>query len=454
MTADSCKPAEAWRTPSLVADGHADTKHGNQVTSLVVQGQDWNNNLTLPPLYCQVGTVQAVPKQGAPVTIDPIDPQNFVAYLDGLMGASTNMRVWNFSLNQNQDCPLDEVDPLSHDIAMLARKHEVLPVISVGNKPGAHLEPPADCEAAITVGGRQHDNGGDPAGECSVSLNGPGPSCMLKPDLSHFSKVRVIGGMIAEGSSFATAPTSPVAAHTMSRLRDASPDLVKALLLHHADRDAFDPDFGFGTPVVDPLPWECRPGFVTLQWTAQLRPGVAFYWELPIPPSLRKTGKPKGAGALTASLDPHPMVSEIAGMNYFSARLETALQFERGTTSNGDARFHNLLGSLERERLTEQQARELDHKWSPVRHHEKSFARGVQFDGDNLRVHARLFSRDLYLHGMNSADQVPLLETVFVLSIGTGDESDDVYNELRDALGTFVEAAVIDTDIDIETDDF
>ena len=450
LTANSYKHAEAWRAPSFVADGHADAKHGNQITSLIVQGHDWNNNLSLPPLYCQVGTAQAVAKQGAPVFPDP---QDFIAYLDAIMGAATNTRVWNFSLNLKEDCHLDDVNPLSHDIAVLARKHKVLPIISVGNKPGTHLHPPADCEAAITVGGRQHDNGGDPAGECSVSLSGPGPSCMLKPDLSHFSKVRVIGGTITEGSSFATALTSPVAAHTMARLRDASPDLVKALLLHNADRDAFDPKLGFGTPAVDPLPWECRPGFVTLQWTAQLRPGAAFYWELPIPPSLRKTGKLKGAGVLTAILNPHPMVSDIAGMNYFSARLETALQFERGTTANGNAQLRNLLGPLKKERLTEQQARELDHKWSPVRHHKKSFADGVQFDGDNLRVYARLFSRDLYLYEMSSSDEVPPLETVFVLSIGTGDESDDVYNELRDELSTFVEVAVIDTEIDIENED-
>jgi hypothetical protein len=275
---------------------------------------------------------------------------------------------------------------------------------------------------------------------------------MLKPDLSHFSKVRVIGGTITQGSSFATALTSPLAAHTMARLRDGSPDLVKALLLHNADREAFDPYLGFGTPMAEQLPWECRPGFVTLQWTAKLKPGVAFYWELPIPASLRKTGKLKGSGVLTAILNPHPMVSDIAGMNYFSARLETALQFERGTTPNGEAKFHNLLGSLEREGLTEQQARELDHKWSPVRHSKKSFARGIQFDGDNLRVYARLFSRDLYLYGMNSSEEVPPLDTVFVLTIGTGEESDDVYNELRDELGTFVEAAIIETDIDIDAD--
>jgi hypothetical protein len=42
------------------------------------------------------------------------------------------------------------------------------------------------------------------------------------------------------------------------------------------------------------------------------------------------------------------------------------------------------------------------------------------------------------------------METVFVLSLGTGDGSDDVYNQLRDQLGAFVATAVIESDIDID----
>ncbi|MXY33095.1 MAG: S8 family serine peptidase, partial [Boseongicola sp. SB0664_bin_43] len=228
-TAASYSHAQAWRAPPLVADELADARHGNRVTSLVVQGHDWNNNLTLPPLYCQVGTVQAVAKENSPTFVDS---QDFIAYLDCVMEANPQTRIWIFSLNQRLPCDLDAVSALGHDIAMLARKHGVLPVISIGNKPGTHIQPPGDCEAAITVGGRIHDDNGDPAGECPVSLRGPGPCSMLKPDLSHFSHVRALGGVDIRGSSFATALTSPLAAHTMERVRDASPDLVKALLLH------------------------------------------------------------------------------------------------------------------------------------------------------------------------------------------------------------------------------
>jgi len=96
---------------------------------------------------------------------------------------------------------------------------------------------------------------------------------MLKPDLSHFAEVETVGGK-SRGTSFSTALIAPLAAQAMMRLRDASPDLVKALLIHNGDHP-FDPNLGFGTPAADPLPWECRPGFVTLVWTDTLRPGDA-----------------------------------------------------------------------------------------------------------------------------------------------------------------------------------
>ena len=46
------------------------------------------------------------------------------------------------------------------------------------------------------------------------------------------------------------------------------------------------------------------------------------------------------------------------------------------------------------------------------------------------------------------------LETVFVLTVGTGDENDDVYNELRDHLGAFVETAGVEADIDVDNEGF
>lgn len=69
-----------------------------------------------------------------------------------------------------------------------------------------------------------------------------------------------------------------------------------------------------------------------------------------------------------------------------------------------------------------------------------------------LRVYARIYARDLYLNSYSSMDEAPEMDTVFVLPLGAGDEDDDVYNQLRDQLGAFVETATIETDIDVEND--
>jgi len=50
----------------------------------------------------------------------------------------------------------------------------------------------------------------------------------------------------------------------MDGLREPDPDLVRALLIHNTDGDGFDAGKGFGTPEAAYVPWECRPGTVTL----------------------------------------------------------------------------------------------------------------------------------------------------------------------------------------------
>ena len=444
LDASSYLPAEAWRAPPLVAGAAAEVMHGNRVTSLIVQGYDWNNNLTLPALTCRVGTAAAIAKRGhrGPTEEDLID------YLDAVIGAHPETKVWNLSFNQDLPCSDDDVSYLGHALAELARRHDVLLVNSIGNVPADRLKRPADCEAALTVGGRLHTETGTPGDKCPVSLAGPGPCGMLKPDVSHFSHVRALGGAIISGSSFATALTSPLAAHTMERLRHPNPDLVRALLIHGADGGAYDPATGFGTPDLVTLPWECQPGTVTLQWEAELRDRASYYWELPIPPALLHNGRLRGQGRLTAILNPHPMVDEFAGPNYFSARINTAVQYPRGDG------FTNLLGSMDTDRIREQVARADHYKWCTVRHHHKDFsARGHQVDGDTLRIYARVYTRDHYVYGYASADEVPALNAVFVLSLSGIDDGADIYNQLRDQLGVFVEPSVIHSDIEIEGGD-
>ena len=197
LHAQSYAAAEVWRAPPLVSNSQADRRHGNAISSLVVQGHAWNTNRPLPQLTCRIGSVQALPHQSANRRFDE---QELIDYLAAVIRAHPDTHVWNISANQDgQGLDPDEVSFLGHELHELARAANVLPVVSVGNVrtgSGQRPNPPADCEAAITVGGRGADARGQPSDGCPRCLGGPGPDGMLKPDVSWFSQLRMIGGFV------------------------------------------------------------------------------------------------------------------------------------------------------------------------------------------------------------------------------------------------------------------
>lgn len=353
-------------------------------------------------------------------------------------------KVWNMSFNQvGPPLDPDDVSFLGHEISQWARAANVLPVVSVGNvdeHPPNTLTPPADCEAALTVAGRAHDTSGNLLGPCPVSRIGPGPSGLRKPDVSWYSTLRTLGGREQTGSSYSTAIVSALAAHAFTRLRSPTPDLVRALIINATDRDAHDPALGWGSPTTHE-PWSCPPGTVTLAWTARLVPGKAYYWEdIPIPPELVHKGKLRGRGSLTAIL--RPLTSPTAQSNYFGTRLQVALQYKSisGKTSN-------LLGSMQEEKMDEVSGRLELAKWHPVRRHVRSF-RGLSYAGDYLRLHARIFARDLYLNNHANSGALGPQEVAIVLSLSDGTNGQGIYDAIVRSLGNLVESAVAKVEIE------
>lgn len=441
--------AEAWRARKLVADAQADRVHGNAISSLVVQGHAWNTNRVLPELNCRIGTVQAVPARNTNARVDELD---LIDHLADVMRAHPETKVWNISANQVGANP-DAVSLLGHELATLSRHFGVLPVVSVGNVSSAGTtrpEPPADCEAAIVVGGRQANASGGPSEPCPRCLGGPGPDGMLKPDVSWFSELRMIGGVTDTGSSYPTALVSSLAAHTFDNLRNPTPDLVKALIVSASELDEHHPQLGWGTPYQGSMPWTCAPGTVALTWTAQLQPGTAYYWTgIPIPPEMIHNGKLLGRASLTAVLE--PVVSPFAETNYFATRLETSLSYRHVTKKDG---WNSLLGSMMESTLPENDARENLKKWQPIRRHCRDFTNGggLAFSGNELRLYARVFARDLFQFGWQTNSDVGPQEVAFVLTLrGPGDEP-SIYNSTAQMLGTFVESAVINQEIEINNE--
>ncbi|MCY1436725.1 hypothetical protein D9M71_528570 [compost metagenome] len=251
----------------------------------------------------------------------------------------------------------------------------------------------------------------------------------------------MIGGVTNTGSSYSAALISSLAAHTFINLKDPTPDLVRALLINSSERQAHCNELGWGTPwASDQLPWTCKEGTVTLAWTSKLRPGFAYYWnEIPIPKEMIKNGKLYGGASLTAIIK--PKTSELGGSNYFSTRLQVALQ---GTAGNG--KTINLLGSMKESKEKEETARNELAKWSPIRRHAAPFS-GKTIDLSSMRLHARVYTRDLYQFGLESHHDLDEQEVSFVLTFEGAEEDSDIYNSMANRLGTDVESAVIEESI-------
>lgn len=447
----SYQHVEAWSEPSIVADSIADRAHGNAVSSLVANAQGLNPNHELPGYGCKFGTVQAVPKQGT----------NAVLLEDDLIDALTHMsirhrdvKVWNLSFNYEEADETEFVSSLGHDISSLARLNGCLPVISVGNvKEGRRsLLPPADCEAALTVGGRETTKKGRVGNHCPNCCEGPGPQGMLKPEVSGHSTLKVANGQTMVGSSFPTALYSSLAAHGFEKLRGATPDLVKALLINRANERTHQRGVGWGTPSTDIAPWECPPGVVTLLWTGELQSKFNYHWDnIPIPDGMLVDGKIKGGGALTAVLQ--PLVSPFGMANYFSSRIEVALQHRvwKRTPDGMVESWNNLLGNMKESTLKEADARSELAKWNPVRHHKKEI-QGITTSGTDLRVRARVYTRDLYQPTLPPADNVPPQKVALVLSLTSPEKTSSAYDSVIRQLGAYVESAVVQQDISVEGD--
>ncbi|KPF82731.1 hypothetical protein IP70_19930 [alpha proteobacterium AAP38] len=360
-----------------------------------------------------------------------------LAYLDRVIAAHPDTKVWNISANVPAACDRMRVSEFGHQMSQLARKHGVVFVISSGNRSEGTEErvaPPADAEAAITVSGRLHDEVGRVGNPCPISRVGLGPEGMLKPELSWFSRQRLLGGRRSTASSFAAPLVSRIAAHTWANLRQPTPDLVKALLINAADQEDFHYRTGYGSPISPIKPWRSSDNAVIFCWQQAIVEKRNYYWSgIQLPPSLTRGGKFKGRVKLVAILAP---VTHAMGTNYASTRLEATVQFR---TNAG--KWDRLVGSMELE-TPEGVARTHDAKWQPIRVYSQQFPRGKTLGQNELRLRARLFWRDRYLYTGGTEDW-PVTAT-FVVMLESFDAEHRVYQEFVNGMGQLVETAVIE----------
>jgi hypothetical protein len=431
--------------PSLAA-----RQHGNRVASIVVDGHLWSNQLKLPQMYCRVGIVQAVPARDATFYCEYSD---LVRHIERAFIEHPDTHIWNFSANLDGECDAYNVSDLGHALSRIARRHNRLLVISAGNKDGKthRVSPPADCDAALVVGGRAHNHVGEVAGPCATSRVGLGPEGMLKPETSWFSEHRVLGGVIERGTSYATPLVARVAAHTWQNLSDPSPDMVRALLISACDGDKYDHALGFGSPINPDEPWLCANNSAVFAWSADIVSRWRYYWTgIRIPPSMIQEGRLVGRVKLVAVLDP---VVQTTGHHYISTRIETGVQYQ--FSAPGRAMRNIPLVGCKNPKEREDRARKDDHKWHPVRVYEKAFSasNGVPVSGTQptLQVYARLYWRNAFQYTEEFMTTRPL-RVNFVVRLESPSSTADTYDEFVRTMAENVQQATVTQDVEVGSD--
>ena len=427
--------AVAWRAAPFIEERMLDTIHGNCIAGLIVDGHLWNNRLSLPPMFCRLGIAPAVPGDNF---VGEWDHNALLSYIDRVIAEHSDTKVWNISANLEHACDPERVSELGNALNVIARRRNVLLVISAGNRGNDgfdNIAPPADSNAAITVSGRLHDIVGGVGEACPVSRTGRGPEDMIKPELSWFSVQRVSSGGYGHASSWAAPLVSRLAAHTWEHLQTPTPDLVKALLINAADHEEYRRSTGFGSPVRPVIPWESSSDKAIVAWTAEMKEKLDYMWDgIKIPNSLILPGaRLMGRVRLVAILEPE---TQMIGTNYFSTRLQTSIRYK-----NARGKWDRLVGSLKTEE-EEIRARTFDDKWQPLRCNTRRCT-DLGLGGGELRVHARLFWRDRYCHNVDF--ETYTAKVTFVVSIGSLDRRQAVYDEFVDLMGSNVEIGVVTT---------
>jgi hypothetical protein len=76
----------------------------------------------------------------------------------------------------------------------------------------------------------------------------------------------------------------------------------------------------------------------------------------------------------------------------------------------------------------------------------------LAFFGNQLRLYARVYARDLYQFGWQTNSDVGAQEVAFVLTLRGPNDEPSIYNSTAQVLGNFVESAVINQEIEIRNE--
>ncbi len=393
--------------------------HGSFVASRCVYGDEIDDCLgsnVLTP-YCKVLDVTVF---GEDAKGDMIGPDNFelMNILEDVVKKNhQQVKVYNLSLGQYDPIADYEFSNVAKVIDSLSKTYNVIFVIASGNTDGllgeypeghfshnnARLGAPAEALLAVTVGSiakYEHKQGMSSKDEISpFSRIGPGADLGLKPEVVTHGGNLISGfrflarvasyGIYNNGNQLAvdigTSFAAPLVSQYIVRLMDAfpglSPNMIKALLYHFAQRRNIsglisNPHHfytGFGEPHIENSVFS-RPNTLSYIYEGVIDKKSYEYIGFHIPKVFNNTSLTKLKVRITIVFDPD--VDAENDFEYSMARISANLYKAQGET------FKKIdVDSEDKYHLP----------WNPIIQFEKEFSRNFSCGYWELRL--RLFTR-------------------------------------------------------------
>jgi hypothetical protein len=243
---------------------------------------------------------------------------------------NSTIKTYVLSFGPNKPIEDDEIDPFTATLDRLAYEEDILFIVAVGNEgqlsePYNRIQPPADAVNGLGVGAYIYDGKGTPV-RAPYSCSGPGRSGnAVKPDIHMFGGwsdqpfcVFKPGGngecTYTMGTSFSAPLACGMAGNLLYRADDPetiTPQTAKALMIHKAFKDGWEPEYGWG-PLscdLDEL-MTCPQNHVTLLYNGKLRLGKRTHLPIPFFNDIAEKGQARFTWTLVYATDVAPSMPD------------------------------------------------------------------------------------------------------------------------------------------------
>ncbi|WP_421188805.1 S8 family anti-phage peptidase IteS [Aeromonas enteropelogenes] len=412
---------------SYVPPGLEDYTHGTMVAGLIVNSRPLNHqDERFPESQAKIVDVNVFPKDGS------TSEDDLVAIIEEVVRKYPEVKVWNLSLGGVDPVHDTDFSDLAHFLDEMHDLHNCLFVVAAGNQsdtsqwPTRNGDPfinrissPGDSIRALTVGSLAHK--ATPLALCKeeqvspFSRIGPGPSCIPKPEITHYGGNVTANGAYAQigilslgpnnmlcesiGTSFSTPIVSSIAAnlhHFFSEgtEQEIPTERIKALIIHSAllgscrvSSDSIN-YYGFGRPgdIVDHL--YCDPNCMTMIFETDLRHGGFEFERFPFPiPDCLNTSDGKFKGEILMTLVYSPELDKNFASEYCRINVDVGMG-SYNQDKDGVRRFNSMVPAAPKDLKDHFEKSRVDNgfKWSSVKAYHKISTRGINVGDWRLKL--------------------------------------------------------------------